>query len=82
MDYDDFEVVLEGNADGMTPRVATLPVAPSRRVPFVLPGIEDQSLRVLVLTLRASRGARALENDVKSDVRRYGVADEGADYNA
>lgn len=70
LDYDDFEVVLEGDADAMTAHVATSPVGPSRRVPFVLPGIADQSLKVLVLTLRATRGARALENDVSTDVRR------------
>ena len=74
VDYDDFEVVLEGDADAMTAHVATSPVGPSRRVPFVLPGIADQSLKALVLTLRAPRGARALENDVSTDVRRYGDA--------
>ena len=43
LDYDDFEVVLEGHADGMTAQVATSPVGPSGRVPFVL----------LVSTIRA-----------------------------
>ena len=74
LDYDDFEVVLEGHADGMTAQVATSPVGPSGRVPFVLPGVDDQSLRILVLTLRATRSTRALDNEVTSDVRRYGEA--------
>jgi hypothetical protein len=74
LDYDDFEVVLEGHADGMTAQVATSPVGPSGRVPFVLPGVDDQSLRLLVLTLRATRSTRALDNEVTSDVRRYGEA--------
>ncbi|MEP6649043.1 MAG: CHAT domain-containing protein [Lapillicoccus sp.] len=74
LDYDDFEVVLEGASDTMTARVSTSPVGPTRPVPFVLPGIDDQSLKILVLTMRASRGVRALENDVTPDIGSYGEA--------
>ena len=72
--YENFELALEGTNEAMTVRVAGSPVGTTTRVPFVLPGIDDQSLKILVLQMRAVRGVRAVEHEVGPDARRYGEA--------
>ena len=54
--YDDFEVVLERVAAGLTARVSSSPVGPTRPEPVVMPGVDVDGLRKLVQLMNETRG--------------------------
>ena len=70
-EYDEFDLLLGRTEEGYRARVTDSPVGPTKEVSFSLPGTAE-SLKVLVLTLRAVRGVRALESDTAPEAKRYG----------
>lgn len=71
--YEEFDVLLEpSGAGGYTARVLDSPTGPTKRIPFVPPGTPE-GLKLLVLTLRAVHGVRALEAEAVPDAKKYGT---------
>ena len=70
--YDEFELLLDKAGDSYNVRVVDSPTGPTDPVPFQLPG-GPETLKLLVLTLRAVRGVRALEADTAPDAKKYGA---------
>lgn len=72
--YDEFDVLLEPtSAGGYTARVLDSPTGPTKPVPFLPPGTPE-GLKLLVLTLRAVHGVRALEAEAVPDAKKYGTS--------
>ena len=70
--YDDFEVVLERVAAGLTARVSSSPVGPTRPEPVVMPGVDVDGLRELVRLVNETRGVARHEPRVTPDLRDVG----------
>lgn len=73
LQYDEFDILLERSSQGFSARVVEAPTGPTTPVPFVPPGTPE-GLRLLVLTLRAVRGVRGLQEDATPEAERYGKA--------
>ncbi len=72
--YDEFDVLLERSSSaGYTARVVDSPTGPTRPIPFEPPGTPE-GLKLLVLTLRAVHGVRALEAEAVPDAKKYGTS--------
>lgn len=71
-EYEEFDLQLDRAEDAYTARVVDSPTGPTAAVPFQLPGTPE-SLKLLVLTLRAVRRIRALETEAAPDARKYGA---------
>ena len=70
--YDDFEVVLERVAAGLTARVSSSPVGPTPPEPVVMPGVDVDGLRELVRLMNETRGVARHEPRVTPDLRDVG----------
>ncbi len=70
--YDDFEVVLERVAAGLTARVSSSPVGPTAPEPVVLPSVDVDGLRELVRLMNETRGVARHEPRVTPDLRDVG----------
>ena len=70
--FDDFEVVLERVAAGLTARVSSSPVGPSPPEPVVLPGVDVDGLRELVRLMRRDPGSRPPRAAGHPDLRDVG----------
>ena len=70
--YDDFEVVLERVAAGLTARVSSSPVGPTSPEPVVMPGVDVDGLRELVRLMNETRGVARHEPRVTPDLRDVG----------
>ncbi len=70
--YDDFEVVLERVAAGLTARVSSSPVGPTPPEPVVMPGVDVDGLRELVRLMNETRGVARHEPRVTPDLREVG----------
>jgi hypothetical protein len=71
LQYDDFDVVIEGSGDAFRAKVVNSPGGETHTLPFVLP-VSEEKLELLVLRLRTAHGVRVIEADTAPDTKQFG----------